>query len=355
MVSAIPAVTAAPERAPHYLTVNGGVRLETTPVYDLYWRSAVERQRIYVKRLAGRPAPWTDDPVLGNYRFCNVYRASDRVSQMCIRIGDAQRGRASADEVFFRIMLFKIFNSIRTWDRLCRELGTLPSFLSFHPDGYAEILDGIAARGAIYNSAYVMPNPPFGHRRKHRNHMHLLQSMMDDGAPQKALSTQNLGELFDLMLSYPSHGRFLAFQYAIDLNYSLTMHDEREFVVAGPGALSGISKCFVNHKDASAEDVIHAMQRAQHDEFERLGMRFNQLGGSRELMPIDIQNWLCETNKIARVVFPDVKGCDGRSRIKQVYRRSLDELLQPLYPPSWKVSEAALRRQLAFEEFMGGK
>ena len=33
--------------------------------------------------------------------------------------------------------------------------------------------------------------------------------------------------------------------YAIDLNYTtLTSHSEWSFVVAGPGALDGLSKCF---------------------------------------------------------------------------------------------------------------
>lgn len=40
-------------------------------------------------------------------------------------------------------------------------------------------------------------------------------------------------------------GKFLAFQYAIDINYSeLCDFSEMDYVVAGPGAHSGISKIF---------------------------------------------------------------------------------------------------------------
>ena len=39
-----------------------------------------ERQRIYLKRQAGEPWPWTDDPILRDYRIENVFREQDRVT-----------------------------------------------------------------------------------------------------------------------------------------------------------------------------------------------------------------------------------------------------------------------------------
>lgn len=54
-------------------------------IYDLYWIFAARRQEIFERRVAGRPAPWTDDPILRQFKFCNVYRAADRVSQHLIR------------------------------------------------------------------------------------------------------------------------------------------------------------------------------------------------------------------------------------------------------------------------------
>ncbi len=40
-----------------------------------------ERHLIYVRRRDGMPKPWTDDAILQNYRFCNVYRELDTVTQ----------------------------------------------------------------------------------------------------------------------------------------------------------------------------------------------------------------------------------------------------------------------------------
>jgi hypothetical protein len=45
-----------------------------------------ERHAIYNRRLKGEAPPWADDPILGAYKFTNVFRATDRVSQQGIRI-----------------------------------------------------------------------------------------------------------------------------------------------------------------------------------------------------------------------------------------------------------------------------
>lgn len=65
---------------------------------------------------------------------------------------------------------------------------------------------------------------------------------------------------FELLQSVPSFGVFLAYQFVTDLNYSpLTNFSESEFVVAGPGALDGIGKCFANAEEATPADIIRYM------------------------------------------------------------------------------------------------
>ena len=54
-------------------------------VYDLYWYFACERQNIFWKKINGESAPWTEDKILQEYKFCNSYRVNDRVSQYLLR------------------------------------------------------------------------------------------------------------------------------------------------------------------------------------------------------------------------------------------------------------------------------
>src|SRR5215217_9668679 len=91
--------------------------LKPTAVYDTYWRFAVERQEIFFARAAGEPPPWTDDEILAEFKFTNAYRAADRVSQFLIRSVIYRSDLPdSIEEVFFRTMLFKLFNKIETWE-----------------------------------------------------------------------------------------------------------------------------------------------------------------------------------------------------------------------------------------------
>src|SRR5450755_3995359 len=87
----------------------GGRPIAVTPVFDTYWRFAAARQHIYEARQAGRPGPWTADPILMQHRFTNCYRAADRVSQFLIS-EVAYRGPQDPEDIVFRIMLFKLFN-----------------------------------------------------------------------------------------------------------------------------------------------------------------------------------------------------------------------------------------------------
>jgi len=45
----------------------------------LYWIK--EREKIRLAKDAGDSKPWTDDVILQSYRFCNVRRMDDKVSQ----------------------------------------------------------------------------------------------------------------------------------------------------------------------------------------------------------------------------------------------------------------------------------
>jgi len=316
--------------------VGPGREIKVTPVFDTFWRFAAMRQEVFTLRLTGSPPPWTADPVIAAYRFTNAFRASDRVSQYLIR-SVLYRGDQTSEEIFFRALLFKFFNRIETWENLEAEIG-MPEWRTFNIEAYARVLDAMRARGeSIYAAAYIMPSPPFGSPRKHRNHLLLLERMMSDGAPRRIAEARSLREVFEILRSYPSLGDFLAFQFSIDLNYGeLINFSEMDFVVAGPGARDGIRKCFEDVAGLDEADVIRAVTDIADDEFERLGLRFQNLWG-RPLQLIDVQNLFCEVDKYARVVHPEFTGQSGRTRIKQRFAPRQAPLPQ-WYPPKWKLA-----------------
>ncbi len=315
-------------------------RLATTIVYDSYWEFAAERLAIYYRRLACPQGPWTYNPVLRAYRFTNVFRAADRVSQYLI--GEVQYGdqrSQDSEEVYFRTLLFKMFNRIDTWEYLEERLGPL-SWEKTSLSDVDEVLSAMLLQGQkIYSAAYIMPSPLMGSIRKHSNHLKLLTRMMKDKMPKEIASAQSLRGVYESLLRYPGLGPFLAFQYAIDLNYSTLINfDEADFVVAGPGALDGISKCFSDARSLPANYFINYMVERQFDEFASRGLEFDGLFG-RPLKPIDCQNIFCEISKYARVAHPEVLGAAGRTKIKQKYEvHTAREMPAPRFPPKWKLN-----------------
>jgi hypothetical protein len=314
-----------------------GRKLNPTPVFDTYWRFADRRQAIYQARLAGEPGPWTDDAVLLRHRFTNCYRAADRVSQFLIR-HVSYTGSQEPEEVIFRTLLFKMFNRVSTWTLLRDAFGEI-SWKDFDHAAYDEVLSSAFAGGTkLYSAAYVVPPPRLEADRKHSNHLRLLELMMTTDVGGRIAAGGSLRAAFEVLQSYPAMGDFLAYQFAIDLNYSAVFNfDEMEFVVPGPGARDGIRKCFGPDADGIESEVIAYMAEHQQEHFARLGLTFTGLRG-RPLQLIDCQNLFCEVDKYARVMHPDVPGHSGRSRIKQLFSPVI-EPVSAWFPPKWKLND----------------
>jgi hypothetical protein len=309
-------------------------------VFESYWKLAVERQKIYHRRLLNQPQPWTNDSILLEHKFTNAYGASDRVSQYLI--GDViYQGEQSPVEWFFRTMLFKFFNSIETWEMLREHFQEIHSE-TFSIEAFDEVLSRAMDTGrTIYSAAYIMPSggPLSPHRRKHQMHLHLLAQMLKDELPQTISQAPSMEHAFRLLRAYPTIGDFLAYQYVTDLNYSpLTDFSETEFVCAGPGAMDGIRKCFSDKGGYSDADIIKMMVDRQTDEFARRGLSFQDLWG-RPLQLIDCQNLFCEVDKYARIAHPEIPGLSGRTRIKQRFYPSSAAIIRPWFPPKWQINQ----------------
>ena len=311
-----------------------------TVVFNTYWKFAAERQRIFYERAKGEPGPWTADPILRAHKFTNAYRASDRVSQFLIRNVIYRKDLPSdSREVFFRIMLFKLFNKISTWEMLEQSFGAI-TYEAFSFKQYDKVLSDAMARGeSIYSAAYIMPSggSQLGHEKKHRNHLALIELMMKDQAYDRLSSAGSMQKAFTLLRDYPTLGDFLAYQYATDINYSeITNFSEMDFVIPGPGALDGIRKCFADPGGLNEPELIKFVADQQEREFQRLDLDFLSLWG-RRLQLIDCQNLFCEVDKYARVYHPEVAGVSGRTRIKQKFSPLLSPI-QYFYPPKWNLN-----------------
>ena len=315
-------------------------------LYRAYWHLACERQRIFEARLAGQPAPWTDDEILHRYRFTNPWRASDRVSQFLIHdVIYSDLDLAPEDEVV-RIVLFRLFSRPATWRALEDQLGPIRR-ATLRSRRLPASLEQLRQTGPIYTSAFILcANNAYGHDRKHLNHLALVSDMVRGGRLLRALArARSLRGVYEALAGYPLIGPFMAYQLAIDLNYStLIDFSENEFTAPGPGAERGILKVYPKATCAEMPQIIHRMVEEQDEQCGALGYPPPRLSGRRPLHAIDCQNLFCELDKYAREKFPAIRS--DRVRIKAKFVQSPEPLPQPFYPPKWGLT-ASVRRAVA--------
>lgn len=307
-------------------------------VYDLYWYFAAERQRIFEERIAGQPGPWTDDPILQTFKFCNTYRALDRVSQFMIRDVCYNTQPYTPDDRLFQIVAFRMFSNIETWQSVHTYLGHPPTLEDLASDAFTIAVEYAKQQnGKLYTGAFILAAANiYSQPNKHRNHVELFRHMfLEDQLGTKLIAATSLREIYDLLHTYPLMGDFMSYQIAIDLNYSdLINFDENDFTKAGPGALRGIQKCFQDFGDYTPEEIVLWMVGQQHSEFERLKLTFHGLFG-RSLHAIDCQGLFCETDKYCRQALPELKS--ARQRIKTHFSESPDPI-NLFFPPKWLIN-----------------
>jgi hypothetical protein len=329
-------------------------QITPTVVFETYWRFAAERHAIYLKRLRGEPPPWTDNPILQRWKFTNAFRAADRVSQYLIKeVIYNPAYPATPTEYVFRILYYKLFNSIPAWEVLTKAFGVL-TWEEFDFEAHRRVLGEAWNTGVdIWNIAYVQnQNVHTEFRYKYERYLALLQEIMEDGIANKLQAARTYEQAFRVLQKYPLHQKgFISMQHLTDINYSPVINfDENEFITPGPGCLNGMQKCFTPltagspylprpMSDLQAQAIIQQLVVDQEDHFRVNGLDPVTLFG-RKLTAIDIQNLFCECDKYARKAHPEFNIIRDREtgekyeRIKQPFEVT-GPLPQPFFPPKW--------------------
>ena len=333
-------------------------RLTPTVAFTSCWRFIYERHQIFLRRLEGQPAPWTQDLVLNGYRFTNTFRVLDRESQACVRIANSALSMVSPEHALFRILLFKIFNLGSTWDLLSNQLDEEPQLSNWDPTRYADILCAATAKGKkVFSSAYILwadnsPTAAKGAGSKIRMWLGTLDRIINADLAGKIVEGGTLEKAVRLLSDYRGIDDFTGQQYATDFSYTpwFRPEDADAFILPGPGSIDGIAKCF-NHRYSVKEcsDIIRFMRDSAHElSMQVTGCPPPTLPGiDRPMDLIDFQSGFCECDKYSRVAHAQLNHLakQGRTKIKTAYRvpaGTLKPLPPPVYPLHWYPARAAI-------------
>ena len=183
--------------------------------------------------------------------------------------------------MFFRTLLFKIFNRISTWQLLTSAAGPgARGRNTTSPATTRSSTSACAAESGSTRRPTSCPPPPLGEARKHRNHLRLAGA--DDARPGAGPSGRaaTMEEAFNVLARLPGHRRLpgLPVPDRPELRAGLGF-SEMDFVVPGPGARDGIRKCFGPAAGGIEAEVIRYMADTQEEHFERLGLRVRRAPG----------------------------------------------------------------------------
>ena len=310
-------------------------------IFAYYFYFMQERMKLFWNKYYHKTNTIIEDDILRTYKFTNVYRVCDRISQYLIKnvIYKDNGTKLNEVDVLLRIIIFKVFNKIETWEYLEDRVGPI-KVNNFDIEKIDRVLTVLKEKSPIFSNAYMMTgtHSKYNHL-KYKHHKWLMmikEELLQKKIFIKILNAKSLSEVYSLLRNCSFLGDFLAYQYAIDLNYSSFINfNENSFVRAGIGAIRGIKKCFISLDNSTYEDAIKYTQDNFIDFQRKFGFtEFKNLFGRVPTL-IDIQNCFCETDKYLRARIPELQV--DNIRIKQKYRES-GKPIEFFFPPKWELN-----------------
>jgi hypothetical protein len=256
---------------------------------EMHRHMVEERHHIWLARQNGAPQPWTEDPVLANRKFTNMFRVLDPGSQFVFDLWSER-----AYDLMARLVFYRLTNLPRSWYEMKAVLGRWPVAYDFtdRPEMLVDILQQRRRDGwPVFSGAYIIVPEPGTKNDKIEGAVRVTANFLKYGI-RDFLDTVTQEARFKALRSTPGLGKFLSMQILTDWGYLQQEEPDLSFIVAGPGAVRGAA---LLNPDMSAEDVIYDLAVEWFDDpYVRLS--------DRGLTVMDVQNTLCEFGKYAREI-----------------------------------------------------
>lgn len=280
------------------------------PDYAPLFEWVRERESVRVKRAEGLPPPWTTDPIIANYRFCNVRREDDTVT---IWIRENIR-KPYADHPYLWLMLC-IARQVNWPDTLHELIESHDGWPldDWSPDFFEHVLRDREHLGKkVYTGAYTITAPPVKGASKITFTAKTVigQLWRDREVFGRHFGTRQTIQATHVKLTrYTAWGDFMAYQAVGDMIFTPLLADalDREiWCAAGPGTIRGLNRLYGRPLNfALSQQQARSEIRKLYEVIERetgVHVEFN-----------DVPNCLCETDKYLRV-----KNGEGQPRARYV-------------------------------------
>lgn len=257
-----------------------------------------ERESIRLKREQNELKPWTTNPVLQKWRFCNVRREDDKVTKWYIT-NIATTG-LTYEEKIVNTILFRMFNKPSTIQYI--GLQTYNDWFNIAKiNELVKTHKNADHKQALFTNVFQVTGFTLAARRHSTEGneietrvYELVKSYHETNVCKKLLACTEMYECFNVLQDLDGIGPFLGYQVLMDLTYCPEFHIEnKDFVYAGPGARAGLKRLFNDRGGLSCEEAIHWLALYQESIY---------LTSLPRLKATDIEHSLCEVDKYIRAI-----------------------------------------------------
>lgn len=270
-----------------------------------------ERERIRLRKEAGEPKPWTEDPILQKFKFTNILRAHDRTTRWGVDnwYVPARKRGVSARIMLLNCGIYRMFGTIG----FAQEVGFSTEFDAERLKSVARRMESEGRR--VFTSAYVITNGGISAPKREvvsdiflRN---LNQNLDYVLGSQEGLFEKYAKRLYSVQ-GFGGTG-FMAKEVLSDLLLSGVIEDFRdkyEWTPVGPGALRGLGWMFPGVSIPKGEKALPYLRKVADGLQGRLEPWMPQFG--QELDLHGVQFAMCEIDKYLRTKI-------GNDRPKNTY------------------------------------
>lgn len=255
-----------------------------------------ERHRIHQHRQMGLPKPWTTDPILQQYRFCNVYRELD-TETVWIR-ENWREPLAEHGYLFFPMLVARVVN----WHETLEEM-SIP--LPFDSKQFQRVLCKRNALGQkVWTGAYMITTHRVAMPKEKYYAERVLQPVWDNRKALAPRTDDTLASFHERLAACVGIGDFLAAQVVADTkHHGFLKHapDWWSWAAMGEGSRRGMNRVMGRpYKERTSPQVWRRdLDRLWHEV--RTAMREERGCNLRPIDAQDLQNCLCEFDKYERV------------------------------------------------------
>jgi len=267
-----------------------------------YW--VYEREVIRIQKERGLPAPWTEDPVLRDYRFCNVKRRDDKVSRWLI---DNVYSKYLEGDLWFIAAIARYVNWPPTILRLLEERVLPEQAEKFDPEKMSDTIKSMAADGVkVWGSAYMIyPGRDKGVSKADTIASKFLLPLARDAETIRSAVRKNSVEaVTNCLTGYHGWNTFLSGQVSADLTYFEPFNaasDINTWAPVGPGSTEGLNILFGRPKTSAwkQEEFNKRLQWVKSTLEDNIALKGLTLH--------DVQNVMCEMSKYWKAIQSEAK------------------------------------------------